>query len=124
MPYVPLDDGFHSHRKVIAAGNEAVGLHARSLSWCGANLTDGHIPFAVDDMLAGRRAKTLRTNLIDAGLRDKCVIHNDCSAVHDWAELNDTADELKEARRKNRERQAEWRRKRRDARESESGDTA
>lgn len=121
MPYVPLDDAFHSHRKTIAAGNEAVGLQVRALSWCGGNLTDGHVPYAVDDMFAGTRAKKLRDRLIDIGMRDKCVIHTDCTAIHDWAELNDTADELKEARRKNRERQADWRRRKRDGQQDQEG---
>lgn len=119
MTFVPLDDAFHSHRKVIAAGNEAVGMHTRALSWCGGNLTDGHVPHAVDEMFAGTKAKRLRDRLVDVGMRDKCVIHTDCTSIHDWAELNDTADELKEARRKNRERQADWRRKKRSEREGE-----
>jgi hypothetical protein len=38
-----LDDQFHSHPKVIAAGNEAVGVYARALSYCADYNTDGFV---------------------------------------------------------------------------------
>lgn len=43
MSWVKLDDQFHSHPKVIAAGNEAAGVYARSLAYCGAYYTDGFV---------------------------------------------------------------------------------
>lgn len=121
MPYVPLDDHFHSHRKVLAAGLEAVGAHARSLSWVGANLTDGHVPNYADTMICGSsaKAKRIREQLLKVGLRDKCVIHNECSVIHNWGSINDPGDELKAAREKERERKQEWRRKRRMSQDSD-----
>jgi hypothetical protein len=115
MPYVPLDDHFHSHRKVLAAGLEAVGVHARSLSWVGANLTDGHIPASADTMICGStsKAKRLRDLLLNVGLRDKCAQHNDCTVIHDWGSINDPGDELKAAREKERDRKRKWRSDRR-----------
>ena len=44
MPWFRLDDSFHSHPKVIAAGNEAVGLYVRCGSYAAQHLTDGFIP--------------------------------------------------------------------------------
>ena len=44
MSWFRLDDSFHSHPKVIAAGNAAVGLFTRCGTWCADHLTDGHIP--------------------------------------------------------------------------------
>ena len=116
MPYVPLDDQFHSHRKVIAAGNEAVGVHARLLSWAGASLTDGHIPNAVDTMICGspKKAATIRQRLLDTNLRDECTTHDACTVIHDWGSINDPGDELKQAREAARLRKQEWRRKRRE----------
>ena len=44
MPWFRLDDSFHSHPKVIAAGNEATGLYVRCGSYAAEHLTDGFIP--------------------------------------------------------------------------------
>lgn len=41
MPWTKLDDGFWMHPKILLAGNEAVGIFARCISYCGAYLTDG-----------------------------------------------------------------------------------
>ena len=46
MPWVRLDDKFHANPKVMTAGNAAVGLYARALSYCGDLLTDGFVPKA------------------------------------------------------------------------------
>jgi hypothetical protein len=44
VPWFRLDDSFHSHPKVIAAGNEAVGLYVRCGTYAAQHLTDGFIP--------------------------------------------------------------------------------
>ena len=44
MPWFRLDDSFHSHPKVIAAGNEAIGLYVRCGTYAAEHLTDGFIP--------------------------------------------------------------------------------
>jgi len=44
MPWFRLDDRFHSHPKVIAAGNEAIGLFTRCGTYAAEHLTDGFIP--------------------------------------------------------------------------------
>lgn len=43
MTWTILDDGFPFHRKVLAAGNEAVGAFVRMLSWSNKEGTDGFI---------------------------------------------------------------------------------
>ena len=55
MPFVLMDDKFHSNPKVIAAGNAAVGLYARLLSWSSDNGTDGYVPEAVARQYGTRR---------------------------------------------------------------------
>ncbi|MEU5424213.1 mucin-2 [Streptomyces olivoreticuli] len=45
--WAKLDDGFHSHPKIIRAGNAAAGLLARVISYAGQHLTDGVVPGAV-----------------------------------------------------------------------------
>lgn len=44
MPWFRMDDKFHSHPKVIAAGNEAIGLFTRCGTYAAEHLTDGFIP--------------------------------------------------------------------------------
>ena len=44
MPWFRLDDSFHSHPKVIAAGNEAIGLYVRCGTYAAQHLTDGFVP--------------------------------------------------------------------------------
>ena len=43
MPWFRLDDSFHSHPKVIAAGNEAIGLYVRCGTYAAEHSTDGII---------------------------------------------------------------------------------
>lgn len=44
MPWFRLDEGFHSHPKVLKAGNEAIGLYVRCGTYAAQHLTDGFIP--------------------------------------------------------------------------------
>ncbi len=65
MPWFRLDDSFHSHPKVIAAGNEAIGLYVRCGTYAAEHLTDGFIPEHVA-LLYGSAAladKLVRTKL-------------------------------------------------------------
>jgi hypothetical protein len=43
MPWFRLDESFHSHPKVMAAGNEAVGLYVRCGTYAAEHLTNGFI---------------------------------------------------------------------------------
>jgi hypothetical protein len=43
MPWFRMDDKFHGHPKVIAAGNEAIGLWARCGTYAAEHSTDGFI---------------------------------------------------------------------------------
>jgi hypothetical protein len=43
VPWFRLDQGFHSHPKIIAAGNEAIGLYARCGTYAAEHSTDGFI---------------------------------------------------------------------------------
>lgn len=47
MTWFKIDDGFHSHPKVLEAGNEAVGLYVRCGAYCAQHLTDGFVPTTV-----------------------------------------------------------------------------
>lgn len=43
MPWFKVDDGFHSHPKVIDLSLEAIGAWTLAGAWCAQYLTDGHI---------------------------------------------------------------------------------
>src|SRR4051794_35615620 len=47
-----LEDSFYDHPKVMAAGNEALGLYVRGLTYCSRHLTDGLIPKRMAQQLA------------------------------------------------------------------------
>lgn len=61
MPWAKLDDQLWAKPKVIAAGNEATGAYCRMLSYCGAQLTDGHVTEDIAGFIA--RAPVLDTLL-------------------------------------------------------------
>jgi hypothetical protein len=61
-----VDDQFHSHPKILKAGNTAIGLWIRLGSWCAAHLTDGKVPKQVLELFAGSEHEV--DALVDAGL--------------------------------------------------------
>jgi hypothetical protein len=68
MPHAALDIRFHSNPKILSAGNAAIGLFARALSYRADHLTDGLVPgqwVAVN----GKPAEAKR--LVDAGLWER-----------------------------------------------------
>lgn len=105
MTWFKVDDGFHSHPKVLACSLAAVGLWARAGSWCSDHEgTRGEIPNAVLSMF-GAKPK-LAQELVDAGLWDKTETG---WRFHDWDIYQPSAEELEEKRRKNAEKQQRWR---------------
>lgn len=65
MTWFKVDDGFHLHPKVVAAGNEAVGLFVRLGAYAGQHLTDGFVPREIGRMYGSSR---MLTRLVDVGL--------------------------------------------------------
>lgn len=87
MPWVRLDDGFHSHPKALAVGLDGCGLFARALSYCGAYLTDGRVPHAwVMAQTAGDGALAIR--LEEAGLWQSTADGD--FVIPDFTDLNPT----------------------------------
>ncbi len=52
MAWTKLDDQLWAKPKVIAVGNEATGAYCRMLSYCGAQLTDGHVTEEIASFIA------------------------------------------------------------------------
>lgn len=103
MPWFKVDDSFHSHPKVIAAGNEAVGLFSRCGSYAAQHLTDGFIPEEVALLYGSRElAEVLvRTKLwrrVRGGWK-----------MPDYLDYNPSKESVENERRVNAERQKRWR---------------
>lgn len=73
MTWVKLDDKWHGHPKVLAAGLAASGLYARALSYCGDYLTDGYVPDGwVAAAIVGERRDT-PARLEEVGLWERAA---------------------------------------------------
>jgi hypothetical protein len=74
MSWARLDDRWHDHPKVIAAGLDGAGLFAMCLTWAHSarrtSHTPGVVPDAVISRFAGRKAAALAKRLHDVGLFD------------------------------------------------------
>lgn len=65
MPYTKLDDRFWSDPRIVQVGNAAAGALCRMTSYCGQQLSDGHVPTDTARFIA--RPSELK-KLSDAGL--------------------------------------------------------
>jgi hypothetical protein len=105
MPWAKLDDGFWRNPKVMAASLEATGLFARSLAYCGDQLTDGHVPAKVAAILADGRRRPI-TELVERGLWRP---NGDGFDVHDYLDYNPSAAAVKRRRERDADRLRRWR---------------
>lgn len=98
MAWAKIDDQLFSHPKIIKAGNEAMGVWLRALSYCVAHSTDGQIASSVLAGFAGEgRFAALTQRLVKAGLLDR--IGRDNYALHDFLEYQPSAAEAKERKK-------------------------
>lgn len=105
MPFFQIDDQFHSHPKTAWLSDGAVALWTRAGSHCAAYLTDGFVdddtvkrlggkPRAIEQLLTVKPPHTSPLWFrVDGGYQ-----------FHDWEHYQPTAAEVKENRRKARER--------------------
>ncbi len=105
MTWFRVDDDLPFHRKVVAAGNAAMGLWVRAGAWCAQHLTDGFVP---DDMVAILGTASQRSKLIKAGLWVE--VPGGCQ-FHQWlgSGRQPTAESVREKRARGAERQAKHR---------------
>jgi len=114
MAWFKIDDGFHCHPKVFAAGTPAIGLYVRCGSWAAQQVTDGIVPKHVAKMYGTPR---MIKALVDAGLWHQKG--HDCEscpeldansyAIHQYLERNPSRIETELARKAKTERQQRWR---------------
>jgi hypothetical protein len=105
MTWFRVDDNLAFHRKVVAAGNAAMGLWVRAGSWCSQHLTDGFIP---DHMVAILGSPAQKQKLIKTGLWIE--VEGGCQ-FHEWNEngRQPTAKSIQDKRSAAADRQAKYR---------------
>lgn len=114
MPWFKVDDTLHGHPKARRAGLPALGLWTVAGSYSMSYKTDGFIPdWFVQSWPNGRK---LAQQLVEADLWDIADTDEHGSAgwvAHDWDDYQPTAEEIEQDREANRERQKQWRQRRR-----------
>lgn len=109
MPYFPVDDDMPFHPKVLAAGNEAIGMWTRAGALCKKHTTGGFVSTETARTLG---TKKVADRLVMAGL---WVAVDGGYQFHDWKQQagnDDAATErarAEQARARNAERQRAWR---------------
>lgn len=98
MAWGKVDDNLAFHPKVIQAGNEAMGLWVRSLSWSMQVLSDGHVPTGMVSAFNGDDAAK---KLVDAGL---WITVDGGFQFRDWAEYQPTKEHVLAERANAKER--------------------
>lgn len=109
MTWFRLDDGFHSHPKVLRAGNEAIGLFVRCGTYAAQHLTDGVIPEHIV-LLYG--SEQLADKLVKAGLWRRT---RGGWRMPDYLDYNPSKEAVDNDRRSNAQRQKRWREGQRNA---------
>ncbi|MCC7369668.1 MAG: hypothetical protein IT306_14660 [Chloroflexi bacterium] len=122
MVWVRLADDFVDHPKVSAAGPLAGWLYVCGLSYANRYATDGFIPVAQVRRLADvREPDALATKLVEARLWERV---NGGYMIHDYAEFQPSAAEIRRDREAAAKRQAEFRRRRSEARNAARNGTS
>lgn len=114
MVWVRLADDFVDHPKVSAAGPLAGWLYVCGLSYANRYATDGFIPTAQVKRLADvREPDQLAAKLVEARLWERV---QGGYMIHDYAEFQPSSAEIRRDREATAKRQAEFRRRRAEAR--------
>lgn len=114
MPWVRLDENAMDHPKFLALTDGAWRLWCEGQTYCQKHLTDGVIPASA---LRGfryyspARVKNLTAILVPG--KGPCWHLDDHGSylVHDFADWNDSRDEVLKARKDGKERRARWKAK-------------
>lgn len=99
MPWFRLDDSFHSHPKVIAAGNEAIGLYVRCGTHAAEHLTDG---FVGRETVALYGSDDLAATLVGTKLWHRA---RGGWTIHDYLDYNPSREDVEKERAKAAARQ-------------------
>ena len=122
MPYLNIDDGMDEHPKIEALSDAAFRLHVSAMLYCARRGTDGVVALAKARRLTESASDGVAMELVQAGvwhdLGTGCRDSKNCLpgaknayVIHDYLQWNHSANWWAERRRKDAERQAEWRAK-------------
>lgn len=92
MAWGKVDDNLAFHPKVAQAGNEAMGLWVRSMSYCCQQLTDGMVPSVIVTAMDGQAAAE---RLVEVGLWHEVESGFE---FNDWDEYQPSASEVRRKR--------------------------
>jgi hypothetical protein len=109
VTWFKVDDGFHSHPKVLDLSLAAVGLWTLAGSWCSNYLTDGQISERTIFRLGG--SKDLADELVASGLWSRT---DEGFHFNDWSDYQPSKAAVMEDRDAARLRMANYRAKRRE----------
>ena len=108
MTWFKVDDGFWSHKKVMAIPVEeraaAVGLWVMAAAWCAHQLEDGKFPKYLLPVMAG--TEDMAVHLVRVGLWKE---RKDYYLFHDWSRWQTTRADVEAKREKDAERKRKWR---------------
>ena len=104
MPWFRLEDSFHLHPKVTAAGNAATGLWVRCATYSAQYLTDGAV---TDEVAHSYGNKREIDRLVGTGM---WIRNGSGFLIPDYLEYNPSAAQVRKDRELARERQAKRRR--------------
>jgi hypothetical protein len=108
MPWFNVDDGAHSHPKVLAAGNAAFGLFTRLGSYSAHYSTEGRVPVEIVHDFGTKRE---RDRLMAIGMLQRV---GDEYVMHDFLDYNRDAAQVAHDRARAAERQRRKRERERD----------
>jgi hypothetical protein len=112
VTWVKLDDQFFAHERIVGLSKDAKLLYLAGLTYCSSQLTDGRMgrgALRLVGALADVAPETPMAELLEAGL---WMSSETGYIVHDYLDYNPTAEQVKQQRTANAQRQAEWRERR------------
>lgn len=102
--WVRVSDTLTWHRKTLIAGNEAMGLWVRALSYCGQQMNNGRVPREIVPAMGA--SFELADKLVEAGF---WTVTDAGWAFDGWDEWQSTREEIDVKRQANAERVARYR---------------
>lgn len=114
MTWVKLDDQFHTHPKIQAAGRDGRDLWLAGLCYSSANLTDGIIPKTAVPIIAAMAGvkPSVAKRVVDAGLWED---EGATFRVHDYLEHQSSKEKVEAERARTRQRKERFRERQRNA---------
>lgn len=103
VSWFKIDDGFHNHPKILAAGNTAAGLWCRLGAYAAQHSTNGFVPLLTSRNYGSDR---ILSKLVACGLLERVP---GGYMIHDYLDWNPSREQVQASRRAAAARQARMR---------------